>query len=95
LSMVHLGTIEGYGQIIAGGDELGEVGYSISGFRPRQIKEFRGYLTGPNNVLMAVMKARGVILCLEDGQTVDIIVTRYSVLSDRAEFVVSGPVPGF
>ncbi len=93
--MVHLGTIEGYGQIIAGGNDLGEVGYSISVFRPRQLTEARGHITGPGSILMAAMQARGATLRLEGGETVDVIVTNYRMPSDRAEIIVSGPVPGF
>ncbi len=93
--MTHLGTIEGYGQIIAGSNDLGEVGYSISVFQPRFMKEARGYITGPNKVLHAILQAGRVILALENGKTVDVIVTNYTMPGDRADITVYGRVPGF
>ncbi len=93
--MVHLGTIEGHGQIIVGGNDLGEVGYSISVFRPRFVNEARGYITGPPKVLHAALQAGGAVLTLEDGETVNIIVTQFTMPGERAQIKVSGPVPWF
>ena len=93
--MAYLGTIRGRATITVGDNDIGEVGYSISVFRPRQLTEARGHITGPGSILMAAMQARGATLRLEGGETVDVIVTNYRMPSDRAEIIVSGPVPGF
>ena len=93
--MTHLGTIEGYGQIFAASKDLGEVGYSISVFQPRFMKEAHGYITGPPKVLREAFQAGGAILALEDGKTVDVIVTNYTMPGDRADITVYGRVPGF
>lgn len=94
--MAHLGTIEGHGQIIAGGNDLGVVDYSIAVFQSGSMREARGYITGPEKVLIAASMAGGAILQLEGGRTVDVLVSvGASGNSNRAHITVSGPVPGF
>ena len=93
--MVQLGTIRGRATITASDNELGKVGYSISVFRPRFVTEGHGYIMGPSEALQTAMQAGGVVLTLEDGETVSVIVTHVSMQEDRADIMVSGPVPGF
>ena len=93
--MVQLGTIRGRAAIAASDNELGEVGYSITVFRPRFVTEAHGYITGPSKVLQTAMQAGGAVLTLEGGQTVSVIVTHFSMQEGRADIMVSGPVPGF
>ena len=93
--MAHLGTIDGRATITAGGDDLGEVDYSISVFMRRNLKQASGYITGTEAILFAASQAHGAVLTLEDGETVNITVTRFTMPGDRAQIKVSGPVPGF
>lgn len=93
--MAHLGTIKGDATLIADGGELGIVGYAISVFQTRGVKDGRGRITGAPDVLVHASAGQSTTLRLKSGDVVDIIITRFRPSNNWAEIVVSGPVPGF
>ncbi len=93
--MRHLGALIGTGRV-AYGAETARVKYEITVVEDRRGKSASGQLTADSRTFMAIMNAPGLAkLNLESGGSVDFIISKLSVPSDRAEIQIVGPVPNF
>lgn len=91
--MTHLGFVAGSG-IAHVGEQKYSVSYRIDVFEGLGgLKSGSGSLEGEPVHLIEIIKARGSDLELETGHKVRIVVRH--VEGGNAEFLVSGPVPGF
>lgn len=94
--MTRLGTIKGTGQVLSGDEMLGEAEYSISVYESRNLKEARGHISADDDLLWAIFQLDGhATLRLEDGGSIDFLITNMAIGVGPAEIQVSGEVPGF
>jgi hypothetical protein len=91
--MTHLGTLQGRGQIMLADQERLDVEYRIDVFRDGGLKTGRGSLPMALPKAMRLIQMGALTMRLEDGAHVSIVVTKAN--DDGAEFVTSGPIPGF
>lgn len=81
-----------------GGDEIGNAEYEIRVFKPKNLIEAHGILKADEGVLWKIFdsQAQGnATLLLENGETIEFLISSASVGSGVANIVISGPVPGF
>ena len=90
--MAYLRSLDGVGQLVVGGTNLGEVRYHIYIYQQRTLKEGRGRIDGDPKSLRQFYDARSGHLHLEGGGSVTILPKQLAI--GRAEIVVSGPIPG-
>ena len=91
--MRYLGTLMGSGSV-SFGVETSKVKYEISVFEGSRGKSASGQLTADSRTFLGIMNTPGLAkLHLEGGGSVDFVISKLSVPSDRAEIQVSGPIP--
>lgn len=93
--MAYLGSLSGDGRILLDGQDIGPATYEIRVYKERTLPEALGQIEADGSLLRQVLGASGVVLQLEEGQTVRILVKQHDVLARRAEVRVTGPIPGF
>ena len=93
--MVLVGHLKGFGHLIVGYDEFGDVGYSITVSIDSGVKNQRGQITAPPQALLDLSQLGGGVLRLEDGTEVDIVHLSTDIVNSVAEIHVIGSLPGF
>ena len=84
--MQHLGTLTGTGNARLGEEYIGSVRYTINVSVSQQIKAGYGTIEAANAVLHKIMNAGvAATIDVEDGGTVDVLITKWDVTSGRAE----------
>lgn len=89
--MNGLGILQGVGKLVTKEGE-GEASYRIAVWQESNGSESANGSIQADDKLMFGAVGQDATLRLQDGNTVSIIVNRYSVGAGRGEFVVSGPV---
>jgi hypothetical protein len=92
--MLILGNLTGKGIVVADGTDQGEADYDIEVFQDGALKSAEGTIQGDMSMLAKAQSSRAAQLRLENGSTINIILTL--VRGDGSGTLqVSGPVPGF
>ncbi len=88
--MTHLYSVQGTGKLIVKDEDFGEVGYEISVFQARALKEVNGTLYADEAVLYKAFEAQEADLILETGQRLKVLVKSIKVGEDAAPIHVNG-----
>lgn len=93
--MHRLGTLSGLGTLRGEEGEFGKVSYTIVVWRkPGGIRGADGTMSCEGNaVARAIFSNKMLYLDLEDGNSVNVLMTQSN--GKNGDFAVSGPVPGF
>jgi hypothetical protein len=92
--MRTLGNLTGKGTVVADGTDQGDANYDIDVFQDGAMKSAEGTIRGDMPMLAKAQSSRAAQLRLENGSTINIILTL--VRGDGSGTLkVSGPVPGF
>jgi hypothetical protein len=90
--MAYLGSLDGVGQLVVDGNNLGRVRYQIGIFRRRTLREGRGRIEGDPEPLRQFYDARSGQLHLERGGSVTILPKQWWAIG-RVDIVITGPIP--
>lgn len=94
--MQHLGTLTGTGAVRLGDEPIGTVHYTIRVYLVRHLPDGRGTIEADGGVLDRIMNAgTAATIELEDGGTVDVLISNWAALTELAEVRTAGSIPGF
>jgi hypothetical protein len=89
----YLKSLNGVGQLVVDGKNLGTVRYQIRISRRRTLKEGRGWINGDPDPLLQFYNAGSGQLNLEGGGSVTILAKEWWAIG-RVDIVITGPIPG-
>jgi hypothetical protein len=93
--MAHLGTVRGSAMLIADGDALERVEYSISIYRDRRgFRQTSGRIVGSVLALKRAFHCQSARLRLDGGEVIEITVRKLRHGDGRAEIDTTGEIPG-
>ena len=97
--MRRLGSLDGNGKLVVDDEPLTSVDYQVDVWEdsPGGWKSAEGVLTGEMSALFKALKATSTTIVIESGKAMRVVIRTLSAEHPlaRAEFEVSGPVPGF